>query len=152
MNKNLERRLQKLQGFENRYCNEYLYEKYQRRELESNWWKALEFVFDRVFMRGRGDKLSNEYKTFTICSLRRHFGVSAHSKLRQAESKLERERRLFGANWIREFKARHHLGRKNALTQAAFAREVAARNSLIKTLTTLAKTEIAWHESRDTKE
>jgi len=141
---NSERPLQKLQEWGNRYYQEHLDEKYRHLELETNWWKAIEFFFGRTFYRGRRDKLSNEYQTFAVSTLREHFGVADGAHLQPAASKLWRERSLFGADWIIAFKARHHLGKGNALKHRAFTVEVSARNPIVRLLTTVAETPITW--------
>jgi len=42
-------------------------------ELQQNWWKALMFFFDHAFYRGRRDKLSYEYCSFTKEALKEYF-------------------------------------------------------------------------------
>jgi len=42
-------------------------------KLDNDWWEALKFFFSHSFMRGRRDKLSSEYYSFTIDRLKTDF-------------------------------------------------------------------------------
>jgi len=46
-----------------------------KNKLESDWWYALDFFFDKAFNRGRNDKLSKRYKTFAIDVLKEYFEI-----------------------------------------------------------------------------
>ena len=58
-----------------RYCRKYL-DPLDKEKLQDNWWEALKFFFDRSFMRGRRDKLSNEYYYFTFKTLEEPFSIT----------------------------------------------------------------------------
>jgi hypothetical protein len=135
VNDNLPARLKKLQEWGDRFRKENIDEKYSCYELEHNWWKALEFFFDHAFYRGRRDSLSRRYEDFTVAALARYFRLLDFNGLRKAASKLKTDKRFFGVEWIREFKARHSLDKKaNSVKHAGFS-EVASRNAVIKALT-----------------
>ncbi len=60
--------LKNIEYFGNKYTDEHVF-KYNKVELENNWWEALKFFYSKSFMRGRKDKLSHEYLEFTLSVL-----------------------------------------------------------------------------------
>lgn len=83
------------------YCERYLKD-WCTANLENNWWEALKFFFGRSFMRGRRDKLSNEYYHFTIKALEKYFNPI--QDLNNAYKKILEHRKYFGKEIILNFK------------------------------------------------
>ena len=66
--------MQNLEYLGGKYCERYL-SFLNVKDLESNWWKALEFFFSHSFMRGRSDELSEKYLSFTLNVLRKFLKI-----------------------------------------------------------------------------
>lgn len=107
---------------------------WNRDRLEGDWWYSLEYFFTHAFMRGRRDKLSNEYCYFSLDALTRFLGVKP-GDLAPASEALLQSRSLYGSSVILEYKRRHQLGLRDAITHASFQAEVANANPLVALLT-----------------
>lgn len=76
-----------------RYCKKYL-DSWDKEKLQNNWWEALKFFFSHSFMRGRRDKLSNEYYNFTLKILEDYFSIT-NGNLEGAYEELKKKRGIF---------------------------------------------------------
>lgn len=112
---------------------------------ESDWFYALRFLLERNFMRGRRDEVSNVFLSFAIDRLRHLLHPSdglddAYHTLREhhASGHLDSSR-------IVGFKKHHGMkGTANAVAHDAFAKEIAANNSVVKLLTTECEVTVKW--------
>ena len=125
-----------------RYCKKYL-DIWDKKRLENDWWEALKFFFSHSFMRGRRDKLSNEYYHFTIKSIEDYFSITTES-LGVAYEKLKKEQSQFDRDSILKFKRDKNIGRKNSIKHPDFMKEVALRNPIVNLLVTEKKVEVKW--------
>lgn len=66
--------MKSINRFGEEYCKN-LRRDSDKNKLESDWWYALDFFFDKAFDRGRSDKLSKRYKTFAIDVLKEYFEI-----------------------------------------------------------------------------
>lgn len=105
--------------------------------LESDWFYALSFLFERTFMRGRRDEVSFAFLSFARDRLQKMLRLS--EGLDAAYLTLK-EHHAFGhldSGSIGKFKKRHGMkGTANAITHQAFEDEIAANNPIVKGLTT----------------
>jgi len=92
------KRLKIIEGFGNQYIEKYL--NVDKDILIHDWWEGLKFFFGRSFYRGRNDKLSNEYRLFTINVLEDFININnnnldaAYKKLCQSKNYFEKEKIL----------------------------------------------------------
>jgi len=140
-----------------RYCQKYLYnKKLNKQKLEKDWWEALKFFFSHSFMRGRKDKLSNEYYCFTVEVLKKAFSIDEKSD--ESYKILKKHEQYFGRQFVLDFKQRRGIGRRNALSnnyKEYFKKEVVAKNPIIallikRQLTKIEK--IEWEDGNYEKE
>ncbi|MHA1222384.1 MAG: hypothetical protein ACTSP3_03780 [Candidatus Heimdallarchaeaceae archaeon] len=135
--------LKNIEKFGEKYCENYL--QYNIEELETNWWTALKFVFARSFMRGRSDKLSNEYYTYAIQILEEQFKIGKEDNEKSFELLLKFYKRgLFDKDLILNFKKKYNLGRKNSVKNDKFTEEVKKKNRIVQALTTKREITIEW--------
>lgn len=97
---------------------------WENSQLKMDSWTALKFFFNHSFMRGRRDKLSVEYYTFTV-------KVLEEDKLFE-NLKNSKDNNLFNTDIIRKLKKE----RRNSIEHERFDLEVKQKNSLINALTT----------------
>lgn len=104
-----------------------------------NWWNGLEFFFDKVFNRGRNDKLSKKYMTFTKITLKNRYKIDLLSPKESYSLLLKDYKQGFlDKNIIIQFKKKHNLGmHKNCIKVEGFKSEVKNKNLLIDDLTTI---------------
>jgi len=117
-----------------RYCKEHL-DSLDKEKLENNWWKGLKFFFDRSFMRGRRDELSEMYCIFAIATLEDRFRIG-QEYLQKSYKKLQDDKEHFDIECILNFKRLKKIGRGNSVKHKDFAKEVAEKNPIVKLLTT----------------
>lgn len=125
-----------------RYCRRYL-DSWNNKRLQDNWWEALKFFFSHSFMRGRRDKLSNEYYYFTIRTLESYFPISNQNMDRFYEE-FKEQKRYFNKKCILKFKKEKKIGRGNSIKHGDFRKEVAENNPIIELLITPKKIEVKW--------
>jgi hypothetical protein len=114
-------------------------------DLEADWFLALHFLFERTFMRGRRDELSNVFLSFTIERLRDHFRPS--SDLDEAYRLLLRHYKqghLNGDDILAFKKQLGSLGKKGCIKQPAFQTEIADFNPIVNLLTTTHEVTVTW--------
>jgi len=129
-----------LEDLENRWC---------RKKLESNWWTALEFFFNHSFMRGRRDKLSGEYCSFTIECLKHYFSIDAESP-DEAYERLREKQEHFDKEIILEFKKKN--GRKSVSKNRDFVKEMETKHRIIFHLVTEREVEVTWGSEEEKEE
>lgn len=135
--------LKNVEKFGKKYCHTYL--QYDISELETNWWLSLKYVLYRSFLRGRNDKLSNEYYTFTVKVLEKIFKLQMISLKKSFDLVLQcNKQRLFNKNDILNFKSKYKLGKSNSVTDQRFDEEVKNKNKIIKELTTKRLVTMKW--------
>ena len=141
---NYKRVMRNIQVFGERYCKKHL-DHWDRKALQNNWWEALKFFFSHSFMRGRRDKLSNEYYYFTINTLEVYFSIT-QEELDRSYEKLIEQKEYFHKNWILQFKTDKNIGRSNSIKHEDFRREISEKNPIVKLLTTPQRVEIEWDD------
>jgi len=131
-----------------RYCQEYLYnKKCNKQKLEKDWWEALKFFFSHSFMRGRKDKLSNEYYCFTVEVLKKAFSIDEKSD--ESYKILKKHEQYFDKQCVLDFKQRGEKKRRNAVNKEHlkdFKREVAKNNEIVELLIEPQKIWIEWED------
>jgi hypothetical protein len=113
--------------------------------LQDNWFEALHFVFERTFMRGRRDELSNEYLCYTVDRLRTL--LMPDNDLDKAFERVLKYNKsgLLDVNTILDFKKRHGMvGTKNSITHPSFQVEIAGTNEFVRFLTSKADVTVVW--------
>jgi len=128
-----------------RYCRKYL-DIWDKKALENNWWDALNFFFSHSFMRGRSDKLSNEYHLFTISVLEDYFSIKGQD-LTNAYNSLKNQNSFFDKNMILNFKEKKNIRIGNSIKDKDFGIEILSKNPLIKTLLTQKEIEVKWEDT-----
>jgi hypothetical protein len=135
-----------------RYCRECL-GNLKKKDLQKNWWEALKFFFSHSFLRGRRDKLSNEYYYFTIKTLEERFQITNENLDSSYEKvKDENQKGYFDKECILTFKRNKNLRRKNSIKHIDFQNEVAEKNPIIKLLITPKEVEVEWGNKTYKKE
>lgn len=124
------------------YCRKYLNE-WDKHTLEQNWWEALKFFFSKSFMRGRRDKLSNEYNLFAVEILNSYFEISKDD-LDRSYYRLQAQTDEFDIGIILNFKRQNRISTKNSITHSDFFNEIAQRNPLIIQLISKRPMKIIW--------
>ncbi len=132
------------------YCEQYLVGEWDGAELDTDWWKALKFFFSHSFMRGRNDRLSHEFYSFTIDRLQND--ILKTENLDDAYRTLQQHSADFDKGILLEFKNRHRLGRRTASKHARFTEEVANRNPIIQLLTSSKQVKVVWEREAYLKE
>jgi len=131
-----------------RYCQKYLCnKKCNKQDLEKDWWEALKFFFSRSFVRGRKDKLSNDYYCFTVEVLKKAFSVDEKSD--ESYKILKKHEQYFGRQFVLDFKQRRGIGRRNALKndyKEYFKKEVVEKNPIVALLIKRQLTKIEWED------
>lgn len=130
------------------YCERYL-KNWCTANLENNWWEALKFFFSHSFMRGRRDKLSNEYYHFTIKALEKYFNPI--QDLNNAYKKILEDRKYFGKEIILNFKKDKNMKKKNSIKHPDFHKEIILKNPFIEHLLTEQDVEIIWRNDKYSK-
>jgi len=129
-----------------RYHKKYL-DQWDKKMLQNNWWEALKFFFSHSFMRGRRDKLSNEYYYFTIRVLEDYFSIT-NENLEESYENLKKQKEYFKKEYILKFKKDKKMDmRANSLNKnyiADFKKEVAEKNPIVKLLATKKEVEVKW--------
>ena len=133
-----------------RYCRKYL-DSWDKEELQNNWWEALKFFFSHSFMRGRRDKLSNEYYYFTIKTLEKRFQIT-NENLDNSYNEVKKLKEHFNKEYILTFKRAKNLGRGNSIKHKDFQNEVAGQNRIIDLLITRKEVEVEWDNKTYTTE
>ena len=132
-------------------CGDYYYEEHlsswDKEKLERNWWEALKFFFSHSFMRGRRDKLSNEYNYFTRSALETYFSIN-NETLETSYIKLKKQVKYLDKDHILDFKKRKNIGRKNSIKEEDFNKEVKEKNPILKLLLTKKDVEIEWKNEK----
>jgi len=124
-----------------KYCERYL-SCWKTPVLERNWWEALKFFFSHSFMRGRRDKLSNEYYFFTKDIL--EYKYVRNASLDKAYRRLTRDRKYFDKRILLDFKRSRNLMKKNSIKHQDFKSNIASKNPIIKLFVTSREVEIEW--------
>jgi len=111
-----------------------------------NWWIGLEFFFDKVFNRGRSDKLSKKYMTFTKIILKNRYKVDLLSPKESYKLLLKDYKQEFlDKNFIIRFKKKNNINmNKNCLNFEKFKSEVKSKNPLIDDLTNIKKIDVDY--------
>ena len=125
-----------------RYCRKYL-DPWHKGRLQNNWWEALKFFFGHSFMRGRRDKLSNEYYCFTFGTLEDYFSLTT-GNLDSVYERLKEQKEHFDKECILKFKKDKNIGRGNSVKHQDFKKEVVEKNPIVKLLITLKEVEVKW--------
>lgn len=128
-----------------RYYRKYL-NILDKEALENDWWTALNFFFSHSFMRGRRDKLSNEYHLFTISVLEEYFSIKTQS-LAKAYNNLKGHKNFFDKNTILNFKEKKNIRFGNSIKDKDFEMEISSKNPFIKTLLTRKEIEVKWDDT-----
>jgi len=128
-----------------RYCRKYL-KIWDKKALENDWWTALNFFFSHSFMRGRSDKLSNEYYLFTISVLEEYFSIKTQS-LSKVYNTLKGHKNFFDKNIILNFKNKKNIQFGNSIKDKDFEIEISSKNPLIKNLLTQKEIEVKWEDT-----
>lgn len=119
--------IKNLETLGEKYENEHL-KIWDQNKLETDPFEALKFFFYHSFMRGRRDKLSEEYYNFTIKVLEQYFGENNFiDKLKSSKNN-----NLFSTDIIKKIKQE----KRNSIKHEKFDLEVKQKNSLINVLTT----------------
>lgn len=95
-------------------------------------------------MRGRRDKLSNEYYCFTIRVLQEHFSINSET-LDDSYKRIKQAKEFFDKHIILNFKKSRNLGRKNSVKHPDFKNEVASKNFIINLLITPKEIKVKWN-------
>ena len=125
-----------------KYCEKYL-SCWKTSVLEKNWWEALKFFFSHSFMRGRRDKLSNEYYFFTRHLLEDTYNINNTSP-DEAYRRLTHDRVYFDKRIMLDFKKSRNLMKKNSIKHPDFKSNIASKNPIIKLFVTSREVEIEW--------
>jgi hypothetical protein len=125
-----------------KYCLIYL-DYWNKEELIENWWESLQFFFSHSFMRGRKDKLSNEYYFFTIEVLKDLFAVN-ENELDISYKRLLEQKEYLDSGYILNFKSDKGIGKGNSIKHNNFKKDVAEKNPIIKRLITPTEVEVKW--------
>jgi len=126
-----------------RYRRKYL-DIWDKEALENNWLDALNFFFSHSFMRGRSDKLSNEYHLFTISVLEDYFSIKDQG-LTNAYNSLKNQNSFFDKNMILNFKEKKNIRIGNSIKNKDFEIEISSKNPLIEILLTQKEIEVKWN-------
>ena len=135
--------IEKIENFGEIYCKKYLFGCWNKETLKNNWWEALRFFFSHSFMRGRRDKLSNEYYYFTIDVLKDYFSIS-DSEIDSSYKRLMNQREHFNKECILRFKKYKKIGRGNSIKHNDFKKELAEKNPIVKLLITPKVVKVKW--------
>jgi len=125
-----------------RYRRKYL-DLWNKEMLQNNWWEALKFFFSHSFMRGRRDKLSNEYYYFAIKTLEDHFPITTEN-LDKSYEIFKEQKEYFDKECILKLKTAKKIGRGNSIKHQDFEKEVAEKNPIVKLLVTEKEVEVKW--------
>lgn len=137
---------QNIERLGEKYIKKVIFKQFSRRDLENSWWEGLKFFFSHSFMRGRRDKLSNEYFIFTINVLENLF-FDPDKDLNAAYQKLLGKKDSFGSGHIKNIK----VGKKNAVKSKEFA-EIMQSNTIVESLHTGISTGIEWKNDKYQKD
>ncbi len=140
--KNYEKIMKNIERLGERYCRRYL-DPWNKERLQTNWWEALKFLLSHSFMRGRRDKLSNEYYYFTIETLKDYFSIT-DGDLNTSYEKLKEKKKYFDKECILKFKKNKNIGRKNSIKDPDFRKEVVGKNPIVKLLITPKEVKVKW--------
>jgi len=127
-----------------KYCWKYL-NYWNKEELTNNWWTALKFFFSHSFMRGRRDKLSNEYYYFTLAALKDCFAID-EDQPESSYQKLLGQRDEFNSECILDFKHSRRIGKGNSIKHNDFKKEIADKNQIISSLIAHKEVEVGWDD------
>lgn len=83
------------------YFDSYL-DRFDKNQLENDWWYSLQFFLDHSFDRGRRDELSKMYCTFTVDTLDDYYSISNNPLL--AFDELKKDRKSLDISLIYNFK------------------------------------------------
>lgn len=133
-----------------RYCEKYL-NPWDKGRLQNNWWEALKFFLNHSFMRGRQDKLSNEYYYFTIRTLEDSFTIT-NGNLDSSYERLKEQTKYFDKECILKFKKDKNIGKGNSIKHQDFKKEVAGKNPIVEILITRKEVEVKWDNKHYNKE
>jgi len=137
-----------------RYVEEYL-GRWNKEELQDNWWEALKFFFSHSFMRGRRDELSNEYYHFTIKALEDYFTPTTEN-LEESYARLKKQKDYFDKECILKFKKDKDMDmRANSINKKHkddFKKEIAEKNPIVKLLITQKEVKVKWDDETYEKE
>lgn len=136
--KNYNKIMKNIEQLGERYCKKYNSPDIEK--LQNNWWYALDYFFRHSFMRGRQDKLSNEYRYFTQKVLGEYFHIDAEN-LDASYKRVVGNRNYFDKKHILKFKRGKKLG-KVLYQHEDFKKEVVEKNPVIKHLITPKEIEI----------
>jgi len=135
------------------YCEQLLLKQWDKERLESDWWVALDFFYGHSFMRGRRDKLSNDYWQFTMQVLAEYFAIESQGRV-EAYNMLIKAKELLDIECIMQF--RHKTGNYGAkgsiIKYDNFYSEIASKNPIISKLTTKKKVIVEWEGHKECKE
>lgn len=139
-----------IQFFGEKYFEKYLNPWFDQ-NIQNDWWVALKFFFSHSFMRGRRDKLSNEYYSFTIEVLKEYFNI-LNENLDNAYKYLQKNDRHFDKECIINFKRDRNIVKRNSIKHDDFNLEIAEHNPIIKLLTTPKEINVSWDNNNYSKE
>lgn len=146
--KNIEKVLKNIESLGDEYYNTYLT---RWKDMDKDYWEALKFFFSHSFMRGRKDKLSNEYYSFTIQALEDYFDITKEDANNSYE-KIKQQKQYFTKESILAFKRQRNIGRKNSIKYEDFKDKVAGKNPIIKYLIKRKNVKVEWDKKTYTKE
>lgn len=126
-----------------RYCKRYLDDTWKKESLENDWWDALKFFFSHSFMRGRRDKLSNEYYIFTIKTLEDYFSITTKN-LDVSYENLKKQKKHFDKECILKFRKDKKI--RNSIKDQDFEKEIAEKNPIVKVLFTQREVKVKWED------
>lgn len=142
--------MENIENFGEIYRNKYLIGRWNKDSLQNNWWEALRFFFSHSFMRGRRDKLSNEYYYFTIDVLKGYFSIN-DSEIDSSYKRLMNQREHFNKECILKFKKDKKIKRGNSITHDDFKKEVAEKNPIVNLLITPKEVRVKWENETYSK-
>jgi len=120
-------------------------------KLEQDWWEALKFFYSHSFMRGRRDKLSNEYYYFTVNVLEDFLSVLGTTS--GPDVNLIENPDLFDIQPLKDFKKRiRNDNRKGSAVKQPDFQSVSDSNRLVRMLSTKRKITIQWKNESYEKE
>ncbi len=139
--------MKNIERFGERYCKKYLF-RWNKERLENNWWEALKFFFSHSFPRGRPDRLSMEYYSFTIKALEDYFAIT-NENLEESYKRLKEQKEHFNKEHILKFKK--NIGGRSSVKHPDFEKEIAEKNPVVKLLVTSKVVKVEWDDENYNK-
>lgn len=151
--------IKNLEVWGDEYYKKYL-QQYKDLDLDKDekWLEALKFFFSHSFMRGRPDKLSNEYCSFTIKTLEDHiFNKNSNDPYEELKTQKEHLKKKDIQELKNILKLKKELGKKDENIEKGNenleeSKKKIKENPIIESLTTPKKIKVKWDNKPYTKE